>query len=57
MRRMLSESGLNRKYSMDKIFLELEKLQMMGIDRKMIENERTEKQKDILESLNSVTCT
>jgi transposase len=57
MRRMMSESGLNRKYSMDKVFLELEKLQMMDIDGKMIERERTKKQKDILEALKSVTCT
>ncbi|MEL9914529.1 MAG: hypothetical protein QXQ46_09790 [Thermoplasmatales archaeon] len=54
---MLSESGLNRKYDKDKIFLELEKLQMMEIDGKMIEMERTKKQKDILKPLNSVTCT
>ena len=57
MRRMISESGLNRKYSMDKMFLELEKLQMMEIDGKMIEREMTKKQKDILEGLKSVTCT
>ena len=57
MRRMMSESGLNRKYSMDKVFLELEKLQMMDIDGKMIEREMTKKQKDILEALKSVTCT
>jgi len=57
MRRMLSESGLNRKYSMDRVFLELEKLQMMEIDGKMIEREMTKKQKDILEGLKSVTCT
>ncbi len=41
MRRMLTESGLNRKYSMDKVFLELEKLLIMEIDGKMIEKERT----------------
>ena len=57
MRRMLAESRLNRKYSMDKVFLELEKLQMMEIDGKMIERERTKKQRDILEALQSVTCT
>jgi transposase len=57
MRRMMSESWHNRKYSMDKVFLELEKLQMMNIDGKMIERERTKKQKDILEALKSVTCT
>lgn len=57
MRRILSESGLNRKYSMDKVFLELEKLQMMEIDGKMVESERTKKQKEILEALQSVTCT
>ena len=57
MRRMLSESGLNRKYSMDKAFLELEKLQMMEIDGRMIERERTKKQRDILDALPSVTCT
>ncbi len=57
MRRILSESGLNRKYSMDKVFLELEKLQMMEIDGKMVERERTKKQKEILEALQSVTCT
>ncbi|MHB8397215.1 MAG: IS1634 family transposase [Thermoplasmataceae archaeon] len=57
MRRMLTESGLNRKYSMDKAFLELEKLQMIEIDGKMIERERTRKQRDILEALESVTCT
>ena len=45
MRRMLSESGLNRKYSMDKVFLELEKLQMMEIDGKMVERERTKNRK------------
>ena len=57
MRRMMAESGLNRRYSMDKAFLELEKLQMMEIDGKMIERERTKKQKDILEALQSATCT
>ena len=57
MRRMLAESGLNRRYSTDKVFLELEKLQMMEIDGKMIERERTKKQGDILEALQSVTCT
>ena len=57
MRRMLAESGLNRRYSMDKAFLELEKLQMMEIDGKIIERERTKKQSDILEALQSVTCT
>ncbi|OWP56189.1 MAG: hypothetical protein B2I17_07050, partial [Thermoplasmatales archaeon B_DKE] len=57
MRRMLGESGLNRKYSMDRVFLELEKLQMMEIDGKMIERERTRKQGEILEALQSVTCT
>ena len=57
MRRMMSESGLNRKYSMDKAFLELEKLQMIEIDGKMIERERTRKQRDILDALKSVTCT
>ena len=50
MRRMTSESGLNRKYPMDKIFLELEKLQMIEIDGKM-----TKKQKDILEALKLIT--
>ena len=57
MRRMLPESGLNRKYSMDRAFLELEKLQMMEIDGKMIERGRTKKQKDTLEGLRSVICT
>ena len=57
MRRMLAESALNRKYSMDKAFLELEKLQMMEIDGRMIERERTKKQRDILDALPSVTCT
>ncbi|MCL4329481.1 MAG: hypothetical protein M1533_00575 [Candidatus Thermoplasmatota archaeon] len=57
MRRMLAESGLNRKYSMDKAFLELEKLQMMEIEGRMIERERTKKQRDILEALQSVACT
>jgi transposase len=57
MRRMLAESGLNRKYSMDKVFLEMEKLQMMEIDGKMTERERTRKQRDILEAHQSVTCT
>ncbi|EQD75680.1 transposase (IS4) [mine drainage metagenome] len=57
MRRMMTESGLNRKYSMDKLFLELEKLQILEIDGKMIERERTRKQGDILEALQSVTCT
>jgi hypothetical protein len=57
MRRMISESGLNRKYSMDKMFLELEKLQMMEIDGKMIKKEMTKKQNDILKPLKSFTCT
>ena len=57
MRRMLAESGLNRKYSMDKAFLELEKLQMMEIEGRMIERERTKKQRDILEALQSVAYT
>ena len=57
MRRMMAESGLNRRYSMDKVFLELEKLQMVEIDGKMIERERTKKQKDILEALQSAACT
>ena len=57
MRRMLAESGLNRRYSTDKVFLELEKLQMMEIDGEMFERERTKKQGDILEALQSVTCT
>ena len=56
MGRMLSESGLDRKHSMDKVFLELEKLQMVEIDGKMIERERTKKQKDILEAFKPVTC-
>ena len=41
----------------DKAFLELEKLQMIEIDGKIIERERTRKQRDILDSLESVTCT
>jgi transposase len=57
MRRMLTESGLNKKYSMDKVFLELEKLQIMEIDGKMIERERTKKQNDILNAIQSVTFT
>ena len=57
MRRMLAESRLNRKYSLDKAFLELEKMQVMEIDGKIIERERTKKQSDILEALQSVTCT
>ena len=48
---------LSRKYSMDKAFLELEKLQMIEIDGKMIERERTRKQRDILDALQSVACT
>ena len=40
-----------------KAFLELEKLQMIEIDGKMIERERTRKQRDILDALQSVTCT
>ena len=57
LRRMMTESGLNRRYSMDKMFLQLEKLQMMEIDGKMMERERTKKQRDILDALQSVTCT
>ncbi|MHB1902374.1 MAG: IS1634 family transposase, partial [Cuniculiplasma sp.] len=57
MRRMLTESGLNKKYSMDKVFLELEKLQIMEIDGKMIERERTKRQNDILKAIQSITCT
>ena len=57
LRRMMTKSGLNRRYSMDKMFLELEKLQMMEIDGKMMERERTKKQRDILDALPSVTCT
>ncbi len=53
----MAESGLNRRYSMDKVFLELEKLQMMEINGKMIERERNKKQKDILEDLQSAACT
>ena len=47
MRRVPVESKLNRKFSLDKEFLELEKLQMMEIDGWMIERERTKKQRDI----------
>ncbi|MEM3448474.1 MAG: hypothetical protein QXO75_01515 [Nitrososphaerota archaeon] len=36
---IVSESELNRKYFGDKILFELEKMQIMGIDRKMIERE------------------
>ena len=57
MRRMLTESGLNRKYSLDKLFLELEKLQIMEIDGKMIERERTKQQNEILKAIQSITCT
>ncbi|MHB1662256.1 MAG: IS1634 family transposase [Thermoplasmataceae archaeon] len=57
MRRMLTESGLNKKYSLDKVFLELEKLQIMEIDGKMIERERTKQQNDILKAIQSITCT
>ncbi|MCL5437582.1 MAG: IS1634 family transposase [Candidatus Thermoplasmatota archaeon] len=45
LRRMMAESGLNRRYSMDKMFLVLEKLQMMEIDGKMVERERTKNRK------------
>jgi hypothetical protein len=51
MRRMLAESGLNRKYSMVKVFHELEKLQMTKIEGRMIERERTKMQRDILKTL------
>ncbi len=56
-RKMMSESGLSRKYSIDKAFLELEKLQMIDIDGKLVERERTKKQKEILDALESISCT
>ncbi|MEM4091408.1 MAG: hypothetical protein QXQ46_11840 [Thermoplasmatales archaeon] len=55
--RMLFELRLNRRYYMDKIFLELEKLQVVEIDAKNVKRERINKQSDILEPLNSITCT
>ncbi|MEM0134188.1 MAG: hypothetical protein QXU18_03030 [Thermoplasmatales archaeon] len=55
--RKLFELRLNRRCYMDKIFLELEKLQVVEIDAKNVKRERINKQGDILEPLNSITCT
>ena len=55
MREMIS-SGLMRKYSLEKMILELEKLHVVEDDRGNItELERTRKQKDILDALEKVS--
>lgn len=54
--RGMQSSHLNEKYSVEKMFLELEKLHMLedqnGIMREL---ERTRKQKDVLEALESIS--
>ena len=55
MRGMIS-SGLMRKYSLEKLILELEKLHVVeDANGSMIELERTRKQKDILDALEKVS--
>jgi hypothetical protein len=55
MRGMIS-SGLMKKYSLEKLILELEKLHVVGdTNSSMSELERTRKQKDILDALEKVS--
>ena len=54
--RGMESTKLNEKYSLERMFLELEKLHMIEDQNgKFIELERTKKQKDILESLGKVS--
>ncbi|MHB8371605.1 MAG: hypothetical protein ACYDBI_02700 [Thermoplasmataceae archaeon] len=56
LRRGMESTNLNEKYSMERIFLELEKLHMIEDQNgELKELERTKKQKDILNLLNSVS--
>ena len=56
LRRGMESTKLNEKYSMERMFLELEKLHMVEDQNGGLkELERTKKQKDILDLLNSVS--
>ena len=56
LRRGMESTRLNEKYSMERMFLELEKLHMIEDQNgDLKELERTKKQKDILNLLNSVS--
>ena len=56
LRRGMESTKLNEKYSMERMFLELEKLHMIEDQNgDLKELERTKKQKDILNLLNSVS--
>ena len=56
LRRGMESTKLNEKYSMERMFLELEKLHMIEDQNgDLKELERTKKQKDILDLLNSVS--
>jgi hypothetical protein len=55
MRGMIS-SGLMKKYSLERMLLELEKLHVIeDQDGNLIKLERTRKQKDILEALDKIS--
>ena len=48
----MNESGLSKKYSVEKMFLELEKLSKVKLsDGSIVETERTARQKDIFKGL------
>ena len=56
LRRGMESTKLNEKYSMERMFLELEKLHIIEDQNgNLKELERTKKQKDILNILNSVS--
>ena len=49
----MNESGLSKKYSIEKMLLELEKLSMVKLsDGSIMETERTARQKEIFKGLN-----